>query len=82
MRTLFAENSFDEKTEVAIHRVATAFVDAMGPQALIDMNLPYVAKHEERLRQKYPADENMLVQLDEYREQVRLGLREPLPGVK
>lgn len=84
MDTLFPESAnksleaFDEAMEVGIHRVCEAVIEHAGVDALAEMILPYLVQREAILRAKFPADDPMFDILNDYHEQVRLGLREPL----
>jgi hypothetical protein len=87
MNTLFPDNcadsvaKMDEKMEVQIARVTDEFLASDGADALIDMLLPTIAANEAEYRKKFGDGAAMFGFLEEYRERVRLGLREPLPGV-
>ncbi|MBY0488776.1 MAG: hypothetical protein K2R93_02935 [Gemmatimonadaceae bacterium] len=72
---------FTEQREGATSRFADAVISQLGPEALSDMTLPYVTKHEAEIRAEFPSDSPMLFMLDHYREQVRMELRHPIPGI-
>lgn len=71
-------HDFDERTEIAIHEVTKALVEAKGATAVMEMTLPYFLRNEDRMREKFGSDHAGLQYLDQYKEDVMLGKRESL----
>lgn len=73
-------HDFDERTEIAISEAVRLMVGSIGPKKLGDMLLPYIIANEAAMAAKFGVDHPSLRLLEEYKEEVRLGKREPLVG--
>lgn len=89
MDSLFPDNvadsleHFSEQQEIELSRIVNSAVAMPGGlEAIRNFTLTYILKNEAELREKYPADDVIFDGLEEYREQVRAGLRKPLPGTE